>query len=297
MSLPPGDSYYPTVKVRQWGDNAAEGKKIHCDVKHDSWTENGKNEEFSPAKMLDCNKRSYWCSVAGTNEATVTIDLGQPLSIFSMRIVWKFFAKRFNIYVANDENSFTNSNDEGDFMLIYEQDEVPSVSKPDIPIPTFTARFCRLHMLEAGKKFQGESILGIVSLELVSGLHVQIQDGALKGRSYKLHQPTRTLVALDSAPAAYRQSLAHALTDDATKLGKGKDKVKKVLLAKTMQKFAIGSQWRLSGNEDDGDLQPAVKVMSINADSEVFVQRLIGKPTLIRVQDPAKKLRKLKSAA
>jgi hypothetical protein len=290
------------VKVRQWGDNAAEGKKVHCNVKHDSWTENGSNEEFSADKMLDCDKKSYWCSVGGTNEAIVTIDLGAPMTIFSMRIIWKFFAKRFKVFISNDADSFQDE-DNSKFVQIFEQGgdaAAPSALKPDIPIPTFTARLCRLHMLEAGKKFQAQPILGITSLELVAGLHVQINDGALKGRTYKLHQPTRTLVDVDLPATSYRQSLAitgggQLAADGSVKLegAKGSEKVKQVMLAKVMQKFVVGTQWVLTGAGPEEGPDPAVEVKSVNPQAHVFVQRLIGKPTLICVKDPMKQLKPL----
>jgi hypothetical protein len=116
-------------------------------------------------------------------------------------------------------------------------------------------------------------------------------DGALKGRSYKLDQPTRTLVALELPAISYRHSLAHALTGTHID-SKGTGKAKKAMLAKVVQKFAVGTNWRLCRN-GDGDVQHAVQVKGVNAEAHVFVQRMIGKPTIICVKDPIKSLRTL----
>lgn len=261
-----GDSYYPMVSVTRPGNNVAANKMCDCD-----------NEDtgYSAGLAVDENRSTYWCSKEDTSEAIFTLDLRSVMTVFKTRIRWKFHASEFTVSVSNNRKHFHQ---------IFEEKHGSGAEA--ISAPTFTARFVRIHMTNAGKKFQGKPILGIIDVTLVSGVYVTIQEGSLKGKEYYVEKPHRTLVSLEESEADYRKSILLAAES------------RKPTNQKVKDRYQVGTHWKLTNIKTLQDTSPpSVTVIRAGSNGSVFVQRMIGKCEEILIAKPLKELKPLPKKA
>jgi cytochrome c oxidase assembly protein Cox11 len=61
---------------------------------------------YLPAKAIDTSKSSYWCSKANTGPVTMTIDLGQAVSVSGLQIRWAYWAKSITIRTSTNGKSY-----------------------------------------------------------------------------------------------------------------------------------------------------------------------------------------------
>jgi hypothetical protein len=140
-----GDGYYPIVQILRPGPNAAVGKTATVD---------SEEAGYEAVKALDERRATYWCSKAGVEKAVWTVDLSSKVTIYAMRIKWKFHAAKFAVTVSNDKQTF--------FDVFTEE---KGTSEREIPIATFTARYVRITMEQPAKKVNGESV-SILAVEI-----------------------------------------------------------------------------------------------------------------------------------
>jgi hypothetical protein len=133
-----GDGYYPIVQILRPGPNAACGKVASSD---------SEEKGYEAAKALDEKRATYWCSKGGVEKATWTVDLSSKVTIYAMRIKWKFYAAKYAVTVSNDKQQF--------FEVCSDE---KGTGEREIPISTFTARYIRITMENAAKKVNGEPV-------------------------------------------------------------------------------------------------------------------------------------------
>jgi hypothetical protein len=61
---------------------------------------------YLPAKAIDTSKSSYWCSKANTGPVTMTIDLGQAVSVSGIQIRWAYWAKSITIRTSTNGKNY-----------------------------------------------------------------------------------------------------------------------------------------------------------------------------------------------